>query len=218
MAEEDKRIEFLKSTETGPITDAVHLVHTGQWMKGIHPANPNMKIAGRAMTVQFEYIDPNKEYIPHMMHLYKYFKPGDVMVVSAKNPGAMTGEHVIRGAMNTGFEGVIIDGNIRDYVAIGQMEMPTFCTGHEAFHSPNNFRAVAVNIPIECCGATVNPGDYLIGDEDGVIVIPADKIDEVIYQAEMVIDIEEQMSKAMHAKEDPSVFLALSKKKHTPRT
>jgi regulator of RNase E activity RraA len=123
----------------------------------------------------------------------------------------MTGEHVIRGAMNAGFEGVIIDGNIRDYVAIGQMEMPTFCTGHEAFHAPGNFRAVAVNVPIECCGATVNPGDYLIGDEDG------DKIDEVIYQAEMVIEIEEKMSEAMHAKKDPSVFLALSKTKHTPR-
>jgi regulator of RNase E activity RraA len=182
----DKRIEFLKSTDTGPITDAVHLVKTGQWMRGIHPANPKMKVAGRAFTVQFEYIkDKNQEHIRHMMLLLKYFKPGDVMVVSAsKDPGAVTGEHVIHAAANTGYEGVIIDGVIRDYVGIGAMDFPTFCTGHEALHSPGTYRAVAVNVPIECCGATVNPGDYLIGDEDGVIVIPEDKIDEVIFQAE----------------------------------
>jgi regulator of RNase E activity RraA len=143
--------------------------------------------------------------------------PGEVIVVAANENGAVTGEHVIHGAINTGYEGYVIDGYVRDFGGIAGYDFPTFCCGPDIGHAPKNFKPAAVNVPIICGGTEVNPGDYIIGDIDGVIVIPRNKIDGVIYLAKKILEIEKKMKKALDEKCDSAVFLALSKEKHSLR-
>jgi regulator of RNase E activity RraA len=214
-----ERIDFLKKTETGFVTDALELLKVGGWTWGVYPANPKMKVAGRAFTVKFDYVQPEQKFIKHMMNLYEHFKPGDVLVVAAHEKGAITGEHVIYGAINAGYEGYVIDGYVRDYGGIAAHGFPTFCCGPAAGHAPKNFKAVAVNIPITIGGAEVHPGDYIIGDIDGVIVIPADKIDEVIDLSAKIAEVENRMVHARKGNKQDFVpaFLALSKEKHSLR-
>jgi regulator of RNase E activity RraA len=213
----DSRIEFLKKTEPGVITDALELLKTGGWTWEIHPVNPKMKIAGRAFTVKYDYVKPEDLYIKHLFNVYEHFKPGDILVLSAKEKGSITGEHVVHGAMNRGYEGYIIDGYVRDYGGISELDFPLFCCGPAVGHAPKNFKPVATNVPITCGGVEVNPGDYIIGDIDGAIVIPADKIDDVIFLAEKIVPIEDKMTKALNENCDVSVFLELSKEKHNLR-
>lgn len=214
---DEKRIEALKRLETGFITDALERLEAGAWTWGIYPANPVMKLAGRAFTVKFDYVKPEQNFYKHMMDLYDHYKPGDVLVVAAHVKSAVTGEHVIHAAMNAGYQGYVIDGYVRDYGGIAAYgdKFPTFCCGPSAGRAPNNFKAVAVDIPVTVGGVDVQPADFIVGDIDGVIVIPAGLIDDVIYLAEKVSEIEEKMVKALNEKCPTSVFLELSKEKRS---
>jgi len=211
----DKYSEQLLKIDPGVITDVLENLKIGSWTKGIHPTRPDMKIAGPAFTVKYEMVeDPTtvKAYRGHF-DLLERGQEGDVIIFEAHTDGAMLGEHVIHAAINNKFGGLVSDGMFRDYQPISEMDFPTFCAGAEAFHGSKKLKPVAINVPIVCGGMAVNPGDYIVGDYDGLMCIPAERIDEVIALAQKVIVIEAKLQEALDAGCDMETCIELAREK-----
>lgn len=111
--------------------------------------------------------------------------PGSVMVIdSRKDPrAASAGSILVTRLQVRGVAGVVTDGGFRDAAEIGALEIPSF---HVRPAAPTNLtlhEAIDINVPIGCGDAPVFPGDVIVGDDDGCIVIPAHLADEIAAEA-----------------------------------
>jgi regulator of RNase E activity RraA len=111
--------------------------------------------------------------------------PGAVMVMDSRKSAraASAGGILVTRLMVRGVAGVVTDGGFRDSADIAAMDIPTF---HQRPSAPTNLtlnQAVDINVPIGCGDAPVWPGDIIVGDADGVIVIPADIADDIADEA-----------------------------------
>lgn len=118
-------------------------------------------------------------------HAVETCPPGHVMVMDSRKcaGAASAGDILINRLMVRGVAGVVTDGGFRDAMNIAELEIPTY---HSRPSSPTNLttnEAIDINVPIGCGDAAVFPGDILVGDDDSVIVIPADLADEVALEA-----------------------------------
>lgn len=111
--------------------------------------------------------------------------PGAVLVMDSRGDAcaASAGGILVRRLMMRGVAGVVTDGGFRDSAEIATMEMPSY---HRRPSAPTNLtlhQALDLNVPIGCGDAAVFPGDIIVGDADGVIVVPAEIADEVAEEA-----------------------------------
>lgn len=134
----------------------------------IKPVRDHQRVAGRAYTVKVNAAD-NKLVVKGIGEA----KKGDVLVVDAKGwlKNAACGDFVVGLAKTLGLSGMVIDGVVRDLAGIRELDFPVFCKG-TAQAASGRHGTGEMNIPISCGGAAVSPGDYIIGDIDGVTVIP----------------------------------------------
>lgn len=125
-------------------------------------------------------------------------KPGDVIVVA--NNGyterALCGEIMATLAMKRGIAGFIIDGAIRDKAALEKMDFPVFAVASN-INGPYKNGPGEINVPVSIGAKVVNPGDILVGDPDGVVVISPDIADEVYQKSLAVIKKEAAMMKSI---------------------
>jgi len=144
---------------------------------------PGVSIVGPALTLQFmpkredlypdaEYVDPERQLHRHVLY---HTQPGDVVVVDAR--GDMTsgvfGEMMMTYFRGRGGIGVVIDGCIRDSARVKQLGLGLWLRGVTPnFHTQTNIFPFAVNVPIACGGVLVMPGDIIIADDDGAVVVP----------------------------------------------
>lgn len=196
----EERLAILSNIETGCVTDAMAYLHTGAWMTGIYPTNPKTSIYGRAVTVQFELVEDQSEIVDQFQ-LVDLCKPTDVLVWNVPSEGNIIGENIMHFAENKGLNGLVIDGHTRDVNIIAEMSIPQFTSGKAIAPAPRNMRArkELINVPIQCGGITVNPGDYIFGDNDGVLVVPEESIDRVLAQALLNMDAEKNVETALNA-------------------
>lgn len=111
--------------------------------------------------------------------------PGAVMVIdSRKDPrAASAGSILVTRLMRRGVAGIVTDGGFRDAPEIAQLDIPAY---HQRPSSPTNLtlhQAIDINLPIACGDAPVFPGDVIVGDGEGVVVIPAHLADEIANEA-----------------------------------
>ncbi len=153
---------------------------------GVSPTRPGGKLVGVAKTLRFI---PNREdlFRSHgggynaQKRVFDEVSEGEIVVIEARGEaGSGTlGDVLALRALARGAAGVVTDGGVRDYAAVAEMELPVFSKGaHPAVlgrkHVPWDF-----DLTIACGGATVQPGDIIVGDDDGVIVIPPSLAEEV---------------------------------------
>ena len=107
--------------------------------------------------------------------------PGQVLVMDARGDAsaATAGSILITRLAIRGAAGVVSDGGFRDCEGIGKLDMPAYCAGPSAPTNLTKHEALDINIPIACGEVAVFPGDVLVGDADGVMVIPAHLSEEV---------------------------------------
>jgi len=107
--------------------------------------------------------------------------PGSVLVVDCRGDAraASAGGILVRRLEVRGVAGIVTDGGLRDTPEIGAREFPVYCKAPAAPISLIHHHAVDCNVPIACGGVAVYPGDVVVGDGEGVIVIPAHLADEV---------------------------------------
>jgi regulator of RNase E activity RraA len=118
---------------------------------------------------------------------------GSVLVVDCRGDArvASGGQILMTRLMVRGAAGMVSDGGIRDAGPIAEMAMPVFCAGPSAPLNLVHHHATDINVPIACGGVAVYPGDLIVGDADGVVVIPAELAEEVARDAAAQEEMEE---------------------------
>jgi 4-hydroxy-4-methyl-2-oxoglutarate aldolase len=135
-----------------------------------------MKCAGSAFTVE---VRPGDNLMIHAA--LALAKPGDVLVIDGKGDqmSALMGTLMLSAAKGIGLAGVVIDGAVRDVPEIIALGFPVFCVGSNP-NGPGKVAPGRINHPISCGGVTVRPGDFVIADADGVVVVDAAQLAERI--------------------------------------
>jgi 4-hydroxy-4-methyl-2-oxoglutarate aldolase len=152
---------------------------TGNLPYGIKPISSKMKVCGSAYTVKTAPCD-NK-----MLHrAYAAAKKGDVLVVNCSNfyEAGYWGDLMSLGAKTKGIAGLVIDGCVRDADDIEAMDFPVFSRGL-CIRGTGNQGIGSLQEPIAMGEIIVNSGDIIVGDRDGVVVIPQHQVEEVIEKA-----------------------------------
>ncbi len=175
--------ELLDAFSTIP---AANISDTMGRLVGMHPriklqsAPKNPINVGRALTIKTRSGDNL------MLHkALNMAKPGDVIILSndgGESYRSLIGEIMFTYLASRGAAGIIIDGPIRDIDAVRKMEMPIYATGTNPA-GPYKEGPGEINVPISCGGISINPGDIIVMDEDGVIVIPLQEAETVLKNA-----------------------------------
>jgi regulator of RNase E activity RraA len=149
----------------------------------IRPLHDDMVVSGRAATMlmanQYDY---EKDTFSLQFQAIDSLKQDEVMMVCSNGSvrAALWGELLSTAAKYRGARGAIIDGIARDIRLIREMNFPVFAKGVNPISSKGRLIAIDYGCPIEIGGVMIYPGDLVIADLDGVVVVPQDKIEEVI--------------------------------------
>ncbi|MER1987967.1 MAG: RraA family protein [Solibacillus sp.] len=190
-------VERLQALPTTAISDATG-GHTNV-AACIKPLADHFKIAGRALTVRL----PDGENGAVLEAISKAAN-GDILVIDAKGntSRAVAGDFVMQLAQGVGVQGFVVDGFIRDLVAARAIDFPVFALG-TTVAAGNKNGGGAVGVPVSVGGTVVATGDYIIGDIDGVIVVPQADIENILAGAEAKVSKDEaREQEALHNGEE----------------
>lgn len=142
---------------------------------GLRPLHREGLLIGPAITVRTR---PGDNLLVHKA--LDMAVPGDVIVVDAGGEltNAILGELMIAYAHHKGLAGIVVNGAVRDYAAIRSGTFPIFALG-VTHRGPYKDGPGEVNVPISLGGMIINPGDLIVGDDDGVVSVPLDSLDQV---------------------------------------
>jgi 4-hydroxy-4-methyl-2-oxoglutarate aldolase len=143
----------------------------------IRPLDDGLVLCGRARTGIYRdvyHIPPDHNPYALEIALIDDLKPGDVAVLGCGRSGRIApwGELLTTASIARGAHGCVTDGLVRDTRAIRELKFPVFHGGIGPLDSKGRGEVAALDVPIECAGVTVNPGDLIFGDADGVVVVP----------------------------------------------
>ncbi len=176
----------------------------------LRPMHRQGVLAGPALTVKAR---PGDNLMLH--YALDIAEPGDVIVVDAGGDltNALIGEMMVAYAVKRGVAGIVINGAIRDAANIGAGDFPLFAAGI-SHRGPYKDGPGEINVPIAIDGMVIEPGDLIIGDDDGLLCVPYDQVAEVYDRATAKHAAEEkQMRQIAEGTNDRSWVLESLKKK-----
>jgi regulator of RNase E activity RraA len=178
----------LRTSDISDALDSMGLQERYVMNPGMRPLFPAIRFAGIAHTAEYELIDrplapmsyeefAERQYAEGPGGLWHeagaWGEPDEVLVIDAKGTaaGILGSSNTLQGRAK-GTVGFVIDGTCRDSYECTIQRTPVFCTVRSAAHPMGRIRAVSDNQPIACAGVAVGPGDLIIADDDGVVVVP----------------------------------------------
>ena len=170
---------------TGVVSDA--LGRGGAMEYGIKPVGPGMRLLGPAITLRSRPTDSLARDAAMRMA-----EPGDVLVIGTGNytVTGTWGDHASYHAKGLGLAGMVTDGLCRDIVGIREAGLPVFARGW-APNAPIKASDSQINVPVSVGGQIVHPGDIILGDENGVVVIPQQYAEEVLEASRAILKKED---------------------------
>lgn len=186
----DSTREKLSKVSTASVATALYKRGLrNQFVQGVGPVQPGKRtMVGQAFTLR--YVPAREDRNPLTVFRDPHHKqrvaietcpPGWVLVMDARKDSraATAGSILITRLALRGAAGVVSDGGFRDVTGIGALDMPAYCAGPSAPTNLTLHEAIEIGCPIACGDAVVFPGDVMLGDNDGVMVIPAHLVDEI---------------------------------------
>jgi 4-hydroxy-4-methyl-2-oxoglutarate aldolase len=169
-----KKLVQLRDLGTATIYEAQGA--KGALDSGMKPIDPTVRMAGPALTVDAR---PADNLILHYAVLKA--KPGDILVVDAKAfmEAGPWGDVLTLQAMKLGIAGLVVNGCVRDANLIIDLGFPVFCRGLSIKGTGKN-QPGKVNVPISIGDVVIRPGDIVVGDRDGLVVVAQDEVDMAI--------------------------------------
>jgi len=172
------------------------------FIQGPVSMTPGVAVVGPAITLQFmpkrEDLYPDAEYVAPERQLHRHAlyhaQPGDIVVVDARGDltSGVFGEMMMTYFKGRGGLGVVIDGAIRDSAEIKKLGLGLWLRGVTPnFHTQTNIFPFAVNVPVACGGVTILPGDIIVADDDGAVVVPIALAPELAKKAGEHVEWEE---------------------------
>jgi len=172
--------EFAKMV-TPHLSDSMERLYAGG--PQLRPMHKEGKLAGPAFTVKTA---PGDNLLVHKA--LDTARPGDVIVVDAGGfaDQAIIGELMMSRARQRGVAGLVIWGAIRDSAEIGAGSYPVYACG-VTHRGPYKDGPGEINVPIAIGGMTVNPGDIIVGDADGLVAVPQERAEQVLASAKAIV-------------------------------
>jgi regulator of RNase E activity RraA len=192
------------------------------FLSGLKPLHAGLRMVGRARTLRYVALreDLQSQYASGLnaqRRAVESMRPGEVLVIEARGvPDAATiGDIYATRAFKLGATGIVTDGALRDTPAIVDMHMPVY---HLASHGATYGRQhmpFSVDEPITCAGVFVVPGDVIVGDGEGAVVIPQALVDEVLRDA-LAQEERERFALERVSAGEPTIGLFPLSKERTP--
>jgi regulator of RNase E activity RraA len=196
-ATDNDLIPQFRRVEVSSVSDALEQI-TGKRMYMTHRMQPifTAKFAGYARTVQLKKDEGNKdpEALTGMLQAIDEGSTDSVYVMVVEDGDDIAGMGGLMGTAMAarGYAGAVIDGGVRDVAYLRKIGFPVFATGIVPSTSVHHYRFAGAQISLVCNGVTVNPGDIVVADSDGVAVVP-------IAQAKPVLALAQQMDYKEHS-------------------
>ena len=197
----DRLIERFKRMDTTCVSDAMDKIGIECAVYGVKPAARGHHICGRAFTVHYVPCGIKKGTVGDFLD---DVKPGQVIVIdnAGRDDCTVWGDIMAKTAKRYGIEGTVIDGVCRDIPAVLESGYPVYSKGYYMRTGKDRVYVDAVNVPVTLSDIQVCPGDIILGDDTGVVVVPAEAAERVIGIAEE-IDRKEQEILALVAAGHP---------------
>jgi len=212
-------ISRLTAAETGMVSDAMGRLRLEGWMDEVRALKtPQPMTAGRARPLLMAPRRGDGAW-PHSMYAtIDMLDPGDVLILATGGSFQnVLGDNMVNFARSRGLNGIVTDAPVRDVAAIRMLDMPVFARS-PATRIPLNLEPVALDIPVICGGAQVRPGDYIVGDDDGVIVVPDARAEDVLFQLEDIQTVESALANAIRSGASVGEIEELIKRKKALRS
>ncbi|MCD6415908.1 MAG: hypothetical protein J7M08_04340 [Planctomycetes bacterium] len=204
MCVSKETIDVFRQVRTTDVSDALDSMGMQQQYEmdiAMRPMWSGLHFAGIAHTAEYDVIDkplPPMSYEEFEKNQYggsnplwreagPWGAPDQVLVIDAKRTraGILGSNNTLEG-LTRGVVGYVIDGCCRDSYECILEKIPVFCTVRTFAHPMGRIGPVSSNEPIICAGVRVRPGDVIVGDDDGVIVVPQEEADEVARRALLI--------------------------------
>jgi regulator of RNase E activity RraA len=201
-------IEKYRTLPVANVSDVMSRMTAGG--PALRPLHASGQMSGAAFTVKTR---PGDNLMLHKALLMA--EPGDVIVVDAGGDltNALVGEMMLSHAMMVGVTGVVINGAVRDYGWIKAGNFPVFAAGI-THRGPYKDGPGEINVPISFGGMVIEPGDLIIGDDDGLLCVPYDRTEELYAQAKAKNEAEAKtVANTLAGKLDPKLWVEESLKR-----
>ncbi len=187
----DELVALLKEVATATLT--AQLQKRGirnTFFTGLRPIKSGQRMIGTAKTLR--YVPMREDLVPTLQagvnaqrRAVESIEPGQVLVIEARHsPEAGTiGDVLSMRAFVRGATGIVTDGCVRDSGAVARLEIPVYLLAAHAATLNRDHLPLDIDVPIACAGVLVMPGDVIVGDDDGAMVIPAALVGEVVRDA-----------------------------------
>jgi regulator of RNase E activity RraA len=188
----------LPENSTGNIADAVEEATGARgWMSSDMKPIYDARIVGRAATALMRPVlrTDTRKYQNHLLEVLDQAEPGSILVYVMQDGLEIAAMGNLMGttAKVRGLAGAVIDGAVRDTAELKRLEFPVWSRRVSPATSVGRMISVDKQIPVLCAGVMVRPGDYLVGDADGVVVVPADAAEKVVALLKQYDDKESKM-------------------------
>jgi 4-hydroxy-4-methyl-2-oxoglutarate aldolase len=172
----------------------------------IQALRPRMKVAGPALTVE---VRPGDNLMIHAAMAMA--QPGDVLVIDGKGDqtAALMGTIMMIACRQLGIAGVIVDGAVRDSLEIDEMDFPIFSVGTNP-NGPTKNIGGRIGHPISCGGVSVQAGDFVLADADGIVVVEKSKLARLIPAAHQKVEDEAKRIAQIQQGQTAASWLVLS--------
>jgi 4-hydroxy-4-methyl-2-oxoglutarate aldolase len=183
-------VEGFRGVATASVADSVDKIcgKRGYMDHELRPRINEKRVVGPAVTVLE---GPTTEFLPpqHALELIDAAAAGSVMVIAIDGEAnvAIWGGLMTAGSYARGLAGAVLDGGVRDIYEIRRdYDFPVIARSVSPGTTLGRFKTLGANVPVVCGGIEVNPGDIIVGDADGVVVVPRSKAEEVLTMAQEI--------------------------------